>query len=82
MWHSLVAPKRRASDETLNELEAKGLDAIIIGSGMGGLTCAATLAKAGKRVLVLEQHYVAGGCTHTFEHRYTNSHSLWNPPAI
>ncbi|CAG0888764.1 unnamed protein product [Cyprideis torosa] len=42
------------------------LDAIIIGSGIGGLTTAALLAKAGKRVLVLEQHDQAGGCCHTF----------------
>lgn len=38
----------------------------MIGSGVGGLTAAALLAKAGKRVLVLEQHDQAGGCTHTF----------------
>ncbi|ETW01675.1 hypothetical protein H310_06296 [Aphanomyces invadans] len=43
------------------------LDVIVIGSGMGGLTVAAALAKEGKRVLVLEQHDVAGGNTHTFE---------------
>ncbi|MCB9750998.1 MAG: NAD(P)/FAD-dependent oxidoreductase [Myxococcales bacterium] len=36
-------------------------DAIIIGAGVGGLTCASLLAAAGRRVLVLEQHYVAGG---------------------
>ena len=42
------------------------LDVIIIGSGMGGLTTAALLAKEGKKVLVLEQHDVAGGNTHTF----------------
>jgi all-trans-retinol 13,14-reductase len=42
------------------------LDVIVIGSGMGGLTCAALLAKQGKRVLVLEQHDVIGGNTHTF----------------
>uniref|UniRef100_A0A3Q2GD46 Amine oxidase domain-containing protein n=1 Tax=Cyprinodon variegatus TaxID=28743 RepID=A0A3Q2GD46_CYPVA len=43
------------------------LDAVVIGSGIGGLTAAALLAKAGKRVLVLEQHDHAGGCTHTFQ---------------
>ncbi len=42
------------------------LDAIVIGSGIGGLSVAALLSKAGQRVLVLEQHDVAGGCTHTF----------------
>ena len=42
------------------------LDAIVIGSGIGGLTVASLLAKAGKKVLVLEQHDRAGGCCHTY----------------
>ena len=42
-------------------------DVIVIGSGMGGLTNAALLSDAGKRVCVLEQHYTAGGYTHSFE---------------
>ncbi len=42
-------------------------DAIMIGSGMGALAAAALLAlRAGKRVLVLERHYTAGGFTHVF----------------
>lgn len=37
-------------------------DAIIIGSGIGGLACASLLARLrGKRVLVLERHYRLGG---------------------
>lgn len=41
-------------------------DAIIIGSGAGGLATALCLARAGQKVLVLEQHYVPGGWCHSF----------------
>jgi len=43
-----------------------GFDAVIVGSGIGGLSCAAALAKLGRRALVLEQHTTAGGLTHMF----------------
>ena len=36
------------------------LDAVIVGSGIGGLVTAALMSKAGKKVLVLEQHDQAG----------------------
>jgi len=45
-------------------------DAIVIGSGIGGLSVAALLAKHdGRRVLVLERHTTAGGFTHTFSRK-------------
>ncbi len=50
-----------------DRLNDERFDVVVIGSGIGGLTAAVLLAKhAGKRVLVLEQHYVAGGFTHSF----------------
>jgi phytoene dehydrogenase-like protein len=42
-------------------------DALVIGSGIGGLTTAACLSKMGKKVCVLEQHYTAGGFTHSYD---------------
>ena len=36
-------------------------DAIVVGGGHNGLACAAYLAKAGRRVLVLEKRHVLGG---------------------
>jgi len=42
-------------------------DALVIGSGIGGLTTAALLSELGWRIAVLEQHYTAGGATHSYE---------------
>lgn len=48
----------------MRELAAKRWDVVIVGGGHNGLTCAAYLARAGKRVLVLEARARLGGaCT-------------------
>ena len=46
---------------------SEAYDAIVIGSGIGGLATAALLSKyGGRKVLVLERHYTPGGYTHVF----------------
>jgi phytoene dehydrogenase-like protein len=48
----------------VRELAAKTWDAIVVGAGHNGLACAAYLAKAGQRVLVIESRArVGGACT-------------------
>ena len=63
----MVAGERYAPSRLSPPQGQGGWDAICIGSGIGGLACAALLARAGKRVLVLEAHETtAGGFTHAF----------------
>ncbi len=66
---SAGAPTLNADDEDAGAASAAGdrFDVIVIGSGMGGLTCASLLAQLrGMRVLVLERHFRLGGFTHAF----------------
>lgn len=44
----------------------KEIEVAIVGSGMGSLTAAALLAKRGFQVTVIEQNYLAGGCTSSY----------------
>jgi len=44
-------------------------DVIIVGSGIGGLTCGALLSNRGYKVLVLEQHYQVGGYCSSFKRK-------------
>jgi len=41
-------------------------DVVVIGAGNGGLTAAATLARKGARVMLLERHNIPGGCATSF----------------
>lgn len=47
------------------ELAAEEWDAVVIGSGVGGLTTATQLAVQGQKVLVLERYIIPGGSAGT-----------------
>lgn len=60
-WNTEVNPAKRKEE---NEY-----DVIIIGSGIGGLSCGALLSKRGYKVLVLEHHYQVGGYCSSFKRK-------------
>ena len=58
-WSSFPIGKRERGNED-------SFDAVIVGSGLGGLTCAAAFARQGFKPLVLEKHDRPGGYATTF----------------
>ncbi len=76
MTDAVISPKKASSGLTPSTIRigkryrANRLngdyDAIVIGSGIGGLTAAACLSSFGYKVAVFEQHYTAGGFTHSY----------------
>ena len=56
----------------VSRLRKKGVsetafDAVVIGSGLGGLTAAALLAKSGRKVCVIERNHSVGGAASAFK---------------
>ncbi|WP_413201126.1 phytoene desaturase family protein [Nostoc piscinale] len=59
----------------------KQTDVVVIGSGIGGLSCAAMLARYGFDVIVCESHTIAGGAAHAFErqgYKFDSGPSLYS----
>ncbi len=63
--HRSTIPKGSASREPCRATQT--YDAIVVGAGHNGLICAAYLAKAGRKVLVVERRHQVGGATTTEE---------------
>ena len=63
--HALATPQAPpAKPDVLGPPESHETDVVVIGAGIGGLSCAALLAKYGLRVTVLESHSILGGAAH------------------
>lgn len=58
----------------MNETATEQWDVVVVGSGLAGLSCAASLAALEHKVLVLEQHDIAGGNATVFRRKRKNGH--------
>lgn len=80
-WNIKITPQ--------NSKKENEYDVIIVGSGIGGLTCGVLLSKRGYKVLVLEQHYQVGGYCSSFKRKdfvfntgVENVSGLWEEGSI
>jgi phytoene dehydrogenase-like protein len=70
---SRVAATSTSSATTTSATAEQEVDVVVIGSGIGGLSCAALSSKYNLSTLCVEAHSVPGGCAHSFSRRSTTN---------
>lgn len=64
-----MLPSDKGIQSTKKDMLYPYYDATVIGAGIAGLVCAAFLAKCGKKVLLVEQHFIPGGYCTSFKRK-------------
>ncbi len=73
----------RVLSKIAGDIKNSSWDAIVIGSGLGGMTAAVKLAKEGRKVLLCEQHFLPGGYATSFRRQgYRFETSLHQTPGF
>ncbi|OQY97377.1 MAG: hypothetical protein B6D35_15360 [Candidatus Brocadia sp. UTAMX2] len=67
-----MTPSSRCIQSTKKDALYPHYDAIVIGAGVAGLVCGTVLAKAGKKVLIIEHHSIPGGYCTSFKRKGFN----------
>jgi phytoene dehydrogenase-like protein len=62
----------------MSDTPQRTADAIVVGSGLGGLAAAAKLAQDGLKVLVFERHSLPGGYAHSFPRRVPGTRTVYD----
>ncbi len=77
----LEASLEQIEQTDIKQIDTEQTDVVIIGSGIGGLCCAALLAHYGLQVTVCESHTLVGGAAHGFwrqGHHFDSGPSLYS----
>jgi len=64
-FHDVQTQLNLATDQSPSSID-ESYDVVIVGSGIGGLSCAAMCALYGYSVAIFESHYAPGGCAHGY----------------
>lgn len=65
-------PSYSYTHSTKKDMLHPSYDAIVIGAGIAGLICSTFLAKTGKKILLIEQHFIPGGYCTSFKRKGFN----------
>jgi phytoene dehydrogenase-like protein len=76
-FHDVQTQLNLATDQSTSSID-ESYDVVIVGSGIGGLSCAAMCALYGYSVAIFESHYAPGGCAHGYSVKSKSGNGLYH----
>jgi len=76
-FHDVQTRLNIATHQSSSSID-ESYDVVIVGSGIGGLSCAAMCALYGYSVAIFESHYAPGGCAHGYSVKSKSGNGLYH----